>query len=154
MCHLYEIISFFQISVERNLNCWSVSRAWRRKYGTLGYSKVKLVPMNFSRKWIGLVLVNFVWSNKATPSNSWGGCSITSIKILVEQGGKIPVGFPVSCYLKVLNIVLGIIFTTFQGELRLETQQVLVRPDSGPNEKPKFDIDRGMSSKETSRCSG
>ena len=60
------------------------------------------------------------------------------------QRGKIPVGFPASSYLKVLNIVLGIIFTTFQGELRVETQQVLVRPDSGSNEKPKFDIDRGM----------
>lgn len=60
------------------------------------------------------------------------------------QRSKIPVGFPTSSYLKVLNIVLGIIFTTFQGELRVETQQVLVRPDSGSNEKPKFDIDRGM----------
>ncbi|KAF8910041.1 hypothetical protein CPB84DRAFT_1764448 [Gymnopilus junonius] len=36
----------------------------------------------------------------------------------------------------------SIIFRTFQGELRLETQQVVVRPESGPNEKPKFDIDR------------
>lgn len=101
--------------------------------------------MNFSRKWIGLALVNFVWNNKATPSNSWGGCSIIFTKILVGQRGKIPVGFPPSCYPKILNIVLGIIFTTFQGELRVETQQVLVRPDSGSNEKPKFDIDRGMS---------
>ncbi|KAF8963939.1 hypothetical protein BDZ97DRAFT_1818687 [Flammula alnicola] len=38
----------------------------------------------------------------------------------------------------------SIIFHTFQGELRVETQQVLVRPDSGPNEKPKFDIDREL----------
>ncbi|KIM47591.1 hypothetical protein M413DRAFT_439258 [Hebeloma cylindrosporum] len=38
----------------------------------------------------------------------------------------------------------SIIFTTFQGELRVETQQVLIRPDSGPNEKPKFDIDREL----------
>ncbi|KAF5312899.1 hypothetical protein D9619_002735 [Psilocybe cf. subviscida] len=37
----------------------------------------------------------------------------------------------------------SIIFTTFQGELRIETQQILVRPDSGSKEKPKFDIDRG-----------
>ncbi|KJA28603.1 hypothetical protein HYPSUDRAFT_34041 [Hypholoma sublateritium FD-334 SS-4] len=36
----------------------------------------------------------------------------------------------------------SIIFHTFQGEVRVETQQVLVRPDSGENEKPKFDIDR------------
>ncbi|KAF9486376.1 spindle pole body protein [Pholiota conissans] len=36
----------------------------------------------------------------------------------------------------------SIIFRTFQGEVRVETQQVLVRPDSGQNEKPKFDIDR------------
>ena len=37
----------------------------------------------------------------------------------------------------------GIIFSTFQGELRVETQQVLVRPDAGENERPLFDIDRG-----------
>ena len=37
----------------------------------------------------------------------------------------------------------GIIFKTFQGELRVETQQVLVRADSGENVKPQFDIDRG-----------
>jgi U4/U6.U5 tri-snRNP-associated protein 2 len=37
----------------------------------------------------------------------------------------------------------GIIFKTFQGELRVETQQVLVRADSGENVKPHFDIDRG-----------
>ncbi|PPQ72468.1 hypothetical protein CVT24_003092 [Panaeolus cyanescens] len=36
----------------------------------------------------------------------------------------------------------SIIFRTFQGELRMETQQVLISPESGPNEKPKFDIDR------------
>ncbi|CAA7264758.1 unnamed protein product [Cyclocybe aegerita] len=38
----------------------------------------------------------------------------------------------------------SIIFKTFQGELRLETQQVVVRPDSGLKEKPKFDIDREL----------
>lgn len=37
----------------------------------------------------------------------------------------------------------SIVFRTFQGELRVEDQQVLVRPDSGENEKPRFDIDRG-----------
>jgi U4/U6.U5 tri-snRNP-associated protein 2 len=37
----------------------------------------------------------------------------------------------------------GIIFKTFQGELRVETQQVLVRADSGEKVKPQFDIDRG-----------
>lgn len=42
------------------------------------------------------------------------------------------------------NCVIGIIFSTFQGELRVETQQVLVRPDAGENERPKFDIDRGQ----------
>ncbi|TFK77518.1 cysteine proteinase [Pluteus cervinus] len=36
----------------------------------------------------------------------------------------------------------SIIFSTFQGELRLETQQVVVRPDATGNEKPRFDIDR------------
>ena len=40
--------------------------------------------------------------------------------------------------------MIGIIFSTFQGELRVETQQVLIRPDSGENEKPRFDIDRGV----------
>ncbi|KAJ7597361.1 spindle pole body protein [Mycena floridula] len=38
----------------------------------------------------------------------------------------------------------SIIFSTFQGELRVETQQVLVRPDAGENEKPRFDIDRDI----------
>lgn len=37
----------------------------------------------------------------------------------------------------------GIVFSTFQGELRVETQQILVRPDTGSNHKPVFDIDRG-----------
>ncbi|KAF8665323.1 hypothetical protein AX16_000343 [Volvariella volvacea WC 439] len=36
----------------------------------------------------------------------------------------------------------SIIFSTFQGELRLETQQVLIRPDATGSEKPRFDIDR------------
>ncbi|KAG6380819.1 cysteine proteinase [Boletus reticuloceps] len=40
----------------------------------------------------------------------------------------------------------SIIFSTFQGELRLETQQVIVRPDEAGNEKPKFDIDRDIKS--------
>ncbi|KAF9270813.1 spindle pole body protein [Marasmius fiardii PR-910] len=38
----------------------------------------------------------------------------------------------------------SIMFSTFQGELRVETQQVLVRPDAGGNEKPRFDIDRDI----------
>jgi len=38
----------------------------------------------------------------------------------------------------------SIIFSTFQGELRVETQQVIVRPDAGENEKPRFDIDRDI----------
>ncbi|KAJ8509170.1 hypothetical protein ONZ45_g8633 [Pleurotus djamor] len=40
----------------------------------------------------------------------------------------------------------GIIFKTFQGELRVETQQVLVRPDLGERERPRFDIDREIKS--------
>ncbi|KAF7969854.1 hypothetical protein HWV62_25858 [Athelia sp. TMB] len=40
----------------------------------------------------------------------------------------------------------SIIFATFQGELRVETQQVLIRPDSGENERPFFDIDRDIKS--------
>ncbi|KAF9245721.1 spindle pole body protein [Melanogaster broomeanus] len=40
----------------------------------------------------------------------------------------------------------SIIFSTFQGELRVEMQQVIVRPDEAGNEKPKFDIDRDIKS--------
>lgn len=40
---------------------------------------------------------------------------------------------------------LGIIFATFQGELRMETQQVLLREEEDKSHKPQFDIDRGMS---------
>ncbi|KAG6883796.1 hypothetical protein C0993_003699 [Termitomyces sp. T159_Od127] len=43
----------------------------------------------------------------------------------------------------------SIIFSTFQGELRVETQQVLIRPDSGENEKPRFDIDRDIKASES-----
>ncbi|KAF8167450.1 hypothetical protein B0H34DRAFT_645304 [Crassisporium funariophilum] len=38
----------------------------------------------------------------------------------------------------------SIIFKTFQGELRVETQQVLVRQDTRENDKPHFDIDREL----------
>lgn len=37
----------------------------------------------------------------------------------------------------------GVMFSTFQGELRVETQQVLMRSNIRENEKPRFDIDRG-----------
>ncbi|CCM03771.1 uncharacterized protein FIBRA_05918 [Fibroporia radiculosa] len=40
----------------------------------------------------------------------------------------------------------GVIFSTFQGQVRMETQQVVVRPDLGDNEKPRFDIDREIKS--------
>ncbi|KIJ22148.1 hypothetical protein PAXINDRAFT_160089 [Paxillus involutus ATCC 200175] len=40
----------------------------------------------------------------------------------------------------------SIIFSTFQGELRVEMQQVIVQPDEAGNEKPKFDIDRDIKS--------
>ncbi|KAI0692971.1 hypothetical protein BC835DRAFT_1355493 [Cytidiella melzeri] len=36
----------------------------------------------------------------------------------------------------------SVIFSTFQGELRMETQQVLVRSNARESEKPFFDIDR------------
>lgn len=42
------------------------------------------------------------------------------------------------------NVCIGIIFTTFQGEVRAETQQVLMRPDVGENEKPTFAIGQGV----------
>ncbi|KAI6047993.1 spindle pole body protein [Pisolithus marmoratus] len=38
------------------------------------------------------------------------------------------------------------IYSTFRGELRMEAQQVIVRPDATGNEKPKFDIDREIKS--------
>ena len=41
------------------------------------------------------------------------------------------------------NGSVGVIFSTFQGELRVETQQVLVRSNLRENDKPRFDIDRG-----------
>lgn len=41
------------------------------------------------------------------------------------------------------RIVLGIIFSTFQGHLRQEQQQIVVRPDTDTDAKPQFDIDRG-----------
>ncbi|KIL01020.1 hypothetical protein PAXRUDRAFT_821027 [Paxillus rubicundulus Ve08.2h10] len=40
----------------------------------------------------------------------------------------------------------SIIFSTFQGELRVEMQQVIVQPDEAGNAKPKFDIDRDIKS--------
>ncbi|OBZ68492.1 putative mRNA-splicing protein ubp10 [Grifola frondosa] len=40
----------------------------------------------------------------------------------------------------------SVIFSAFQGEVRMETQQVLVRPDTGGSEKPRFDIDREIKS--------
>ncbi|KAG5645335.1 hypothetical protein DXG03_006397 [Asterophora parasitica] len=43
----------------------------------------------------------------------------------------------------------SIIFSTFQGELRVENQHVLVRPDAGENEKPRFDIDRDIKASES-----
>lgn len=40
--------------------------------------------------------------------------------------------------------VVGIIFSSFQGEVRMETQQVVVRPDAATGARPHFDIDRGQ----------
>ncbi|KAJ7292884.1 hypothetical protein C8J57DRAFT_1550450 [Mycena rebaudengoi] len=40
----------------------------------------------------------------------------------------------------------SIIFTTFQGELRVDNQQVVLRSDAGENEKPRFDIARDITS--------
>ena len=43
----------------------------------------------------------------------------------------------------ITSCCIGIIFSTFQGQVRAETQQVVVRPDASENQKPVFDIDRG-----------
>lgn len=40
--------------------------------------------------------------------------------------------------------LVGIIFSSFQGEVRMETQQVVVRPDAATGARPHFDIDRGQ----------
>ncbi|PCH34121.1 cysteine proteinase [Wolfiporia cocos MD-104 SS10] len=40
----------------------------------------------------------------------------------------------------------SVVFSSFQGQVRMETQQVVVRPDSEGNEKPRFDIDREIKS--------
>ncbi|KAF7307294.1 putative mRNA-splicing protein ubp10 [Mycena indigotica] len=40
----------------------------------------------------------------------------------------------------------SIIFSTFQGELRVENQQVLTRSDATSNERPRFDISREIKS--------
>ncbi|KZT08623.1 cysteine proteinase [Laetiporus sulphureus 93-53] len=40
----------------------------------------------------------------------------------------------------------SVIFSTFQGQVHMETQQVVVRPDVGGGEKPQFDIDREIKS--------
>jgi U4/U6.U5 tri-snRNP-associated protein 2 len=42
------------------------------------------------------------------------------------------------------RLSIGVIYSTFQGDLRIETQQVIVKPDAEGNERPHFDIDRGM----------
>ena len=76
--------------------------------------------------------------------NFWAGYSIVFIRILGGQKRKTPVGvFSSLCIGDTHGYKSGIIFKTFQGELRVETQQVLVRADSGENVKPHFDIDRG-----------
>ncbi|PAV22133.1 spindle pole body [Pyrrhoderma noxium] len=36
----------------------------------------------------------------------------------------------------------SVIFSTFQGELRTDTQQVLIKPENESNQRPQFDIDR------------
>ncbi|KAG8219445.1 hypothetical protein J3R82DRAFT_372 [Butyriboletus roseoflavus] len=76
----------------------------------------------------------------------------SSGKFSLEKQGD-PVEF-LGWFLNRLHIDLGgtkkknssVIFSTFQGELRVETQQVFVRPDEAGNEKPKFDIDRDIKS--------
>ncbi|KAN0100259.1 hypothetical protein V8E55_000243 [Tylopilus felleus] len=76
----------------------------------------------------------------------------SSGKFSLEKQGD-PVEF-LGWLLNRLHIDLGgtkkknssIMFSTFQGELRVETQQVNVRPDEAGNTKPKFDIDRDIKS--------
>jgi U4/U6.U5 tri-snRNP-associated protein 2 len=40
---------------------------------------------------------------------------------------------------------VGIIYQTFQGDLKIETQKIVIEKDAGGNEKPRFDISRGKS---------
>lgn len=60
-----------------------------------------------------------------------------------KKNSSIPYSFSPCFSTFLISFVIGIIFFTFQGEVRMETQQVLVRPDAAGNEKPRFDIDRG-----------
>jgi hypothetical protein len=53
----------------------------------------------------------------------------------------LPDPWPIGRFVK--DRLAGVVYTSFQGELRVETQQVFVRPDEGSNQKPQFDIDRG-----------
>ena len=82
-------------------------------------------------------------NSRVTLLNSWAGYSIAFIRILGAPKGKTPVRVFLFCIGDTHRYKSGIIFKTFQGELRVETQQVLVRADSGENVKPHFDIDRG-----------
>lgn len=64
----------------------------------------------------------------------------------MEQKGEARVRVSLSfCTTLIDTSFLGVIFSTFQGELRMETQQVLVRSNARESEKPLFDIDRGLS---------
>jgi hypothetical protein len=41
------------------------------------------------------------------------------------------------------DLLKGIIYSSFQGELKVETQEVVVRPDWEGKQKPEFRIDEG-----------
>lgn len=41
------------------------------------------------------------------------------------------------------NRLLGVIYKAFQGDLKVETQQYVVKADSGGSKRPQFDIGRG-----------
>lgn len=42
-----------------------------------------------------------------------------------------------------MTLFTGIIFSTFQGQLRQEAQNIVVRPDTDSEAKPQFNLDRG-----------
>jgi hypothetical protein len=43
-----------------------------------------------------------------------------------------------------IDLSSAVIYSAFQGDLRVDTQQVIVKPDTNDHERPHFDIDRGQ----------
>lgn len=138
-------IYYFPIFVARSLNYSNVSLDWRRRYGIHAYSRAKSVRTNFCKKSTELAVESSGWNSRVIQSSFWVGYSIDFTWTWVGPRRETLVSKSrLRRYDSPIESRIGIIFSTFQGELRVQTQQVLVRPDAGENDKPRFDIDRGM----------